>query len=199
MSTFLIDSGHSGFIGGKYLTAPHKMFQHGSEVFYEGVWNRRIKQKLLARLWDKGIHAIDLCPTELDVPLHTRVQVADSYHSFYENCIRLSIHSNASPEHNASGNEVFTYGRSKRSQGIGNILGELMEKNFDVPFRKGDGQYCKTSDFYILKHSDCPAVLPEFLFYDYYEDYKKLIDPQVQQRYVDTLVSFIEKCELTDV
>lgn len=195
--TWLIDSGHGGMINGEYQTAPNKMFTHSNgEVFYEGVWNREIKDMLIHRLWSGGIPCIDLCPTELDLGLGVRVENANTYHLAYENCILLSIHSNASPLHNATGMEVFAFNLSKRSQALGNILGEMLEQDFTTEFRWGDGQRCKTSGFYILQHSFCPAILPECLFYDYYPDYQKLVDGEFKRRYVQTLVNFILKIEL---
>ena len=46
--TWLIDAGHGGFMDGEYVTAPAKMYEHSpEEIFYEGVFNRQIKDGLL--------------------------------------------------------------------------------------------------------------------------------------------------------
>ena len=78
------------------------------------------------------------------------------------------------------------------------------EFKFEFPnirFRQDsqDGDLDKESQFYILKNTNCPAVLPEILFYDNYEDYKKLIDPSFRRDVVMSLVNWIEKCENLDI
>jgi len=198
--TWLIDSGHGGMIDGEYVTAPDKMFTHSNnEVFYEGVYNRDIKDMLFRRLWDAGIHCIDICPSELDIPLYERVSVANTYHTHYQNCVILSLHSNASPQHNASGFEVFAY-NSTKSRRYGNILGEQLVYDFELPFRKADdNNFVKYGDLYLLKYTICPAILVECLFFDNYQDYQLLIDPEFKKRYVNSLIQFILKAELVSV
>jgi len=207
--TWLIDKGHGGFINGEYVTAPKKLFQHSyEEIFYEGVWNRIIGDGLLRKLWSKGIHAIDLCPTELDVSLYTRANIANIYQARYGNCILLSLHSNAYDgipngvkDGSASGTEVHAYHKSIFSGKYADVFGQQYMDDFPaIQFRKASStQIHRDSDFAILRETSCPALLMECLFYDHYEDYKKLIDPLFQERYINSLVSSIEKCEIVDV
>lgn len=194
--TWLIDAGHGGFMGGQYMTAPDKMFEHSpSEIFYEGVFNRQIKDLLIAELWDNNIDSIDVCPTELDVPLSVRVDVVNSYCEKYENSVLLSLHSNAG---GGSGFEVWTsYGQTK-SDHIAYVCGkQLMDSFPDIKFRSdvSDGDLDKEAAFYILKWSACPAILPECLFYDNYNDYLLLIEPDFREAYVKALAKFIKKIE----
>ena len=196
---WLIDKGHGGFINGVYQTAPDKMFHHSDyEIFYEGVFNRIIGDKLLRKLWDKGIYAIDLCPTELDVPLSVRVDNANNYYRAYPNAVLLSLHSNASENHDGNGFEVWTSIGQTRSDKYAEVLAHEIMAKFEMPFRsdKADDDLDKESQFYILKWTHCPAVLPECLFFDNYDNYKMLSRPDFQERYVDTLVNFILKSEL---
>jgi len=193
---WLIDSGHGGVIKGNYVTAPDKMFEHSpEEIFYEGVFNRIIKQKLLERLWDIGINAIDLCPTELDLPLQARADIANIYYERYRNSVGISLHSNAG---GGRGFEIWTSPGETDSDKYAEILGEILIERFTLPFRKdaATGAIDKESLFYILTQTQCPFILPECLFFDNYEDYKLLNDPYFRERYVEALVSFIQKSEL---
>lgn len=197
---WLIDAGHGGFINGEYQTAPGKMYQHSpSEIFYEGGFNRRIKDLLMRKLWEENIHHIDVCPTDLDVPLPVRVNVVNSYYEHYDNAVLISLHSNAG---GGSGFEVWTSPGPTRSDRFAELLGQELIAGFrDLPFRAdmSDGDLDKESDFYILKWTRCPAILPECLFYDNYNEYLLLEDPDFRMAYVRTLVNFIKKAENLDL
>ena len=193
---FLLDSGHSGMLNGEYLTAPAKMYTHDDgSVFYEGVFNRLIKNMLIEELKKESIPYIDICPTELDLSLPLRVAVANYYYRRFPNAVLLSLHSNAG---GGTGFEVWTSVGQTKSDQFAEILSQTLIDEFQgSPFRKDtqDGDLDKESQFYILKHTDCPAVLPECLFFDNWSDYQLLIDPEFQKDYVVALVKFILKSE----
>ncbi len=198
--TLLIDPGHGGMIDDIYQTFPEKMFQHSkTEVFYEGVFNRIIKKKLIYKLDALGFHNIDICPTELDLELDERVDIANIYHREYGNCLLISLHSNAG---RGTGFEIWTSVGETKSDRYAHMLGEELMRTFpDVTFRKDSatGEIDKEAHFYILKWSKCPAILPECLFFDNYKDYQMLINEAFQDKYVDALVNFIKKAELVTV
>lgn len=195
--TWLIDPGHGGVINNIYQTFPEKMYKHSTnEVFEEGVFNRTIRDKLINRCEAKGIHVIDLCPTELDVGIDERSDIADIYYRQYPNAVGISLHSNAGK---GTGFEVYTSVGETMSDKYAQILCENLISYFpEIEFRKDtvDGDFDKEAHFYILKNTKCPWILPECLFFDNYEDYKLLIDPDFQARYVDALVNFMLKAEL---
>ena len=201
--TVLADSGHGGMIDDIYQTFPDKMFQHSkTEVFHEGVFNRIIKKKFINKLDALGVHNIDLCPTNLDLELDERVDIANIYHREYGNCLGISLHSNASPKHNGTGFEIHTSIGQTKSDRYAHMLGEEVMAQFpDIRYRKGDvkGELDKDSLFYILQWTKCPWILPECLFFDNYKDYQMLINEAFQDKYVDALVNFIKKAELVSV
>jgi len=194
--TWLIDAGHGGFMDGEYVTGPKKMYEHSpSEIFYEGMFNRQIKDALMRDLWNNNIQAIDLCPTELDVQLDVRVDIANIYHREYHNCVGISLHSNAGK---GTGFEIHTGPGETRSDVHARLLGQILIERFQgINYRKGDapGELDKDSLFYILYKTKSPWILPECLFFDNYEDYKKLMDPYFRIRYVDALVAYIKQAE----
>ena len=195
--TWLIDAGHGGNRSdGSYVTAPDKMYEHSpSEIFYEGVFNRQIKDALLKDLWRENITTIDLVPTDLDVALDARVAIANVYQREYQNCVGISLHSNAG---GGSGFEVHTGPGETRSDRFANLLGRTLIERFEgIKYRVGDApqEMDKDSLFYILRWTHCPWVLPECLFFDNYSDYLKLEDADFRINYVKALVAFIKKAE----
>lgn len=201
--TVIIDPGHGGMIDGFYQTHPDKMFEHSpTEIFYEGVFNRLIADQLMRKLDKKGIPYINLCPSNLDIPLNERVDIANIYQKEYGNCLGISLHSNASPSHLGRGFEIHTSKGETRSDRYAHMLGEGLISRFpEIKYRKGNapGELDKDSPFQILRWTNCPWVLPECLFFDNYQDYQLLIDPAFQEKYVDALVNFILKAELVTV
>jgi N-acetylmuramoyl-L-alanine amidase len=89
---FILDPGHGGMIDGQYQTAPKKMFQHDNgEIAYEGVINRNVVNFAMDLFKRDGIPAINLCPTELDIELDERVDIANTYCREYGNHNVLGI------------------------------------------------------------------------------------------------------------
>jgi N-acetylmuramoyl-L-alanine amidase len=199
--TWLIDAGHGGNTAdGQYVTAPSKMYEHSpEEIFCEGVFNRLIKDRLMEELWKANVRAIDLCPTELDVPLTARTAIANIYQEKYNNCVGISLHSNAGM---GRGFEVHTGPGETRSDSFANLLGRVLMREFPaIHYRMGDtpGEMDKDSLFYILRWTHSPWILPECLFFDNYADYLLLEDPAFRERYVVALVKFIKQAETLNI
>jgi len=193
---WVIDSGHGGMVDGMYATAPSKMYVHDDDnIFYEGVFNRIIKNMLLRKLKQSGFYYVDLCPTELDVDLDVRVDIVNTYYKEYKNAVLLSLHSNAG---GGRGFEVWTSVGQTRSDNFAEIMGKILINNFSaIHFRPdtSDGDLDKESQFYILKYTKCPAILPECLFFDNWEDYKLLNDAGFRIAYVNALFQFMKQAE----
>ena len=199
-TVWLIDSGHGGMIDGRYQTAPSKMYVHDNgETFYEGVFNREIKHQLIDKMMAHNLQHIDVCPTELDVDLDVRVDIANRYYQEYSNAVLISLHSNAG---GGTGMEIWTSIGQTRSDVYADIMGnEFIESFSGLPFRpdKQDGDLDKESQFYILKHTKCPAVLPECLFFDNFSNYQLLVDKDFQNDYVDALIRTMHSAEATNI
>jgi N-acetylmuramoyl-L-alanine amidase len=201
---FLLDSGHGGMIDGVYQTAPRKMFtfpNHEDEIAYEGVINRQMKHKLISLCKVEDVKYVDICPTELDLDLDVRVDWVNNICRQYGagNCVLISLHSNAG---GGTGFEIWTSRGFTRSDMHATVLGEILLKNFpDIKFRKDqtDGDLDKESDFYILINSKCPAILPECLFFDDWNDYQMLVDSNFQARYVASIMEYIRKVQFNEI
>lgn len=193
---WLIDAGHGGLKNGVYVTAPAKMhrFGDGMEV-HEGVINRKIASKLVVLLQAEGID-FGLVYDEIeDTPLKYRVEIADRLQEKYGNCIYLSIHSNAG---GGKGFEVFTSVGQTKSDKVAHFFCEQYQKDFpNFAFRAdhSDGDHDKEAEFYVLRKTDCPAVLVENLFFDNRLEAEFLISDVGQQLIAECLFKAIKMVE----
>lgn len=185
--TILIDAGHGGMHEGKYMTDPRwgKFYKHSDEfTAYEGVTNRAIANLLMAKLKEVGINYVQIHHDYLDTPLSGLVVNANAIKG---STIYLSIHSNAGK---GNGFEVFTSKGETKSDKYAEIVCQVLKKDFpEYPLRQDtrDGDSDKEEDFYVLKNTNCPAVLVELLFFDELEQAKFLNSPQGQERLADAL------------
>lgn len=194
----ILDPGHGGLDhNGEYTTAPNKQFYHEKQATwaFEGVINRVISDRIF-----KSLGAID--PTfsvhftvhpgdPTDLSLKKRVQYANSFPR--ESAIFVSIHCNASPKHNARGFEVFTTRGVTKSDDLATKIINSCEGFLDawgVGVRKdySDSDPDKEAQFYVLKHTNCPAVLIECGFFDNWQDFKHLSNP-VFQSYLSSYIA----------
>lgn len=161
----LLDAGHGGIINGEYQTLGKRspIWDDGSQL-YEGEFNRWIVNSLAERLVLRSIPYVLICPEQRDITLETRVKRANQYAG--QNCVYLSIHSNAG---GGAGFEVYTSEGSTESDRIANFIAEEFMNEFpDSPLRADlrDGDYDKDKNFYVVRNTKMPAVLTENFFMD---------------------------------
>ena len=193
---FLLDAGHGGMVNGHYTTAPRKMFKFSDgTVIYEGVVNRQIINKLVVLLQRAGIDYSLIHDEGDDLSLPVRVSRADNAFRKDPRCIFLSIHSNAG---GGSGFEIFTSKGQTKSDKIAQIFCDVYRKNFpDFIMRidAKDGDDDKEEDFYVLRKTDCPALLVENLFFDNHREALYLLSEKGQQQIAECLLECIQVCE----
>lgn len=193
---FLLDAGHGGMYKGKYVTAPSKMhvFPDGFTV-YEGVVNRLITNKLADLLKSALLDYKLIHDGENDDALSVRVNRADAEYIKDKRCIYLSIHSNAG---GGRGFEIFTSRGQTKSDKVAGIFCECYRSHFpDFHFREEqvDGDADKEADFYVLRKTDCPALLVENLFFDNRREAEFLMSEGGQQKIAECLFDCIKECE----
>lgn len=192
----LLDAGHGGYNeSGKYETAPDKMFKHKpgfkahrGSYFFEGVWNRNFSERLKKRLAQLNIPCTSVYHPYIDTHLSSRVILANVLSRRYNRSLFISIHSNASPSHQARGFEVFTSPGQTASDTFAELLIRTFQdkmKEWDVPTRRDrtDGDLDKEANFYVLRKTIMPAVLVENLFFDNETDAQLLLN----ERFCDEL------------
>lgn len=181
----LIDNGH-----GK--ETPGKCSPDGKLREYE--YCRRIARLVVGELKARGYDASLLTPEDDDIPLRERCARANAVcrEVGKENVILISIHLNAAGNcdkwMNATGWEAWTSrGRTKADkladklyESAKSILLPLFPEEDPDRFIRTDytdGDADKEGDFYILRHTLCPAVLTENLFQDNERDARWLTTP----------------------
>ena len=167
----LIDAGHGGLENGIYTT-PGKRSPCWDDCpqYFEGVGNREIRNLLAEMLREASVPFHFVSTGSKDVTLDKRVAVINAWCAAYgaDSCLLVSIHSNGHSNENAHGWEVFTTKGTTQSDQYASVLFEEMKTLFpERAFRvdKRDGDVDKESNFFIIAHSLCPAILSENWFH----------------------------------
>ena len=169
----LIDNGHGH-------NTPGKRSPDGK--FREYAYNREIAKRIVADLIDRGYDAELLVPEEEDIPLKERVRRVNAACSATPSCpaptghhnvILVSVHVNAAGNGSkwmtATGWSCYTSKGQTQSDKLAEFLYEAAIKNFPgkrirTDYSDGDSDW--EENFYILRHTLCPAVLTENFFMD---------------------------------
>ena len=147
--------------------------------FLEFQFNRTIAKQIVDDLCDRGYDAELLVPEDDDIPLQDRCKRVNDIvaREGKQNVILISIHANAfgngkdwtSP----SGWSVYTTKGQTKADELAEQLAKAAIKNLpQMKMRadKSDGDSDYEENFYILRHTTCPAVLTENGFYTNQED-----------------------------
>lgn len=164
----ILDNGHGRETAGK--RSP--VWADGSRLF-EWEFNRDIVRRIAAGLAGLGMDYRILVPEDTDIPLGERCRRADR---IYAGCggqaFLVSVHANAG---GGTGWEIYTSRGKTKADAVATVFAEEAERAFApagwrMRFDRSDGDPDKESDFYILKHTKCPAVLTENFFMDTEKD-----------------------------
>ena len=196
----LIDNGHGKNTQGK--RSPKGRYG----ILYEYEFNRAIAKPLVERLKKMGIDAELVVQEDNDISLGERCRrvnkVCDEVGA--KNCIFISIHANASSNcetfQKPSGWSAFVYRKaSNASKRLAQCLFDEAEKKGLKGNRSVPPERYWTANFYVLKHTNCPAVLTENLFYDNHNDYLYLCSEKGREEIIDLhikgIVRYIQEIE----
>lgn len=160
----ILDNGHGINTPGK--RSPY----YGGIKLYEWEFNRDIVNRISRMLLQSGFSdVVILTDTIYDKSLGQRVSEVNNIHG---EKILFSIHANAG---GGTGFEVFTSIGETKSDTYATVLFQEFEKEFPNERTRrdmSDGDVDKESQFYILKYTNCPAVLSENFFMDNEHDFK---------------------------
>jgi N-acetylmuramoyl-L-alanine amidase len=207
----LFDLGHGGINPEtrQYVTAPYKQhFHHDFGWFYEGEWNRTLMKEIDRLFQDYNLKAksneqirYNWYPYDhQDVSLRSRVRSYNEMTNAQSKAVIISLHANASPNHNGRGFEIFTSKGETLSDQYATMIGN--EFNADsilvdsFAFRTdyaSDGDLDKEADFYVLRKTVAPAVLVEHGFFDNLEDATLLINTDIINRFANMYLRFAIK------
>ena len=198
----LIDNGHG-------IQTKGKRSPDGTLLEYS--YTRDLAREVVKILKSRGYDSELLVPEDDDISLEERVRRINKICLTYEpsspaptgdlmpNVILISIHVNAAGDGskwmNATGWSCYTCKGQTQSDTLANCLYEAAIKNF--PGRRIRTDYSDTDpdweeNFYILRHSLCPAVLVEQFFMDNKKDLAYLISDEGKRNLIDVIVGGLE-------
>ena len=164
---WIIDNGHGESTPGK--RSP--LLEDGTQL-REYKFNRVVSEKLMKYLEEAGVKYFNLVPeSDIDVGLYERVVRANNLESDLPK-ILISIHGNAfgSEWTSPSGIETYHHCKSRLGPSIANIFQNRLAMTTGWKDRG-----VKTASFYILKHTNMPAILTENGFFTNKEECKKMM------------------------
>ena len=177
--------------------------------FHEYEYSREVCKAIKTILNDLGYKVfIDIEDEDLDVTqskeLWLRCKVVNDLQKVYGNCIYISIHVNAAGDGtkwmNATGWSAYTSVGVTSADRLATCLYEAAEKNLiGKKLRKdySDKDPDLESNFYVLKHTNCPAVLTENFFQDNKEDIEYLTSNigfhQIIRTHVEGILKYIQE------
>lgn len=188
----LLDNGHGENTLGK--CSPDRSL-------LEWKYTRKIARLISEKLIDKGYNVHILVPEDNDIALGERCKRVNKFVDEYgsNNVVLISIHCNAAGSdgkwHKARGWQVHTYIKpSQESISLANILFDTTSDLGLKVRRPSPDQNYWMNDFWILKHSKCPAVLTENFFQDNEDDVEFLLSDKginsVVKLHVDSIMKY---------
>lgn len=196
----LLDNGHASSTPGKRS----QKLEDGRQ-FFEYEFNRDIVRRVVEKLDTLGVPYEIITPeVDVDVPLRVRSQRANRYCNEYgaENCLFLSVHSNAAGNgewKTAKGFCCYTSKGETASDEYAEIFMREAEKVL-VPLGKtlrkcSQKKYSWEENFSVLVLTKCPAVLTENLFFDNKEEVKFLLSEEGREAIAQYHVNAILEIE----
>lgn len=197
--TIILGTAHQKSIAGK--CSPDKRLK-------EYKYSREVVQAINAILKDMGYQVfIDIEDDDLKLSqsreLSLRCKIVNELTRQYKNCIYISIHVNAAGSdgkwHTGTGWEVYTTVGETKSDKLATCLYNAAKYNAkDKKMRTNysDGDPDKEAHLYVLKNTDCPAVLTENFFQDNKKDVDYLLSDEgfheIIRLHVEGILNYIK-------
>ena len=198
----LIDNGHG-------IQTKGKRSPDGKLLEY--AYTRDLARQIVATLKSRGYDSELLVPEDDDIPLSERVRRVNEICLTYEpswpaptghpNVILISLHLNAAGDGtkwmNATGWSCYTCKGQTESDRLADSLYKAAEQILENQVIRTD--YARDGDpdweenFYILRKSNCAAVLTENFFMDNHSDLDFIQSQAGKQSIIDTHIAGIKK------
>ncbi len=185
----LIDNGHG-------IQTKGKRSPDGQLLEY--AYTRELASQIVKILISRGYDSELLVPETEDIPLKERVRRANAHCQALgkSKVILISIHVNAAGDGtkwmNATGWSCYTCKGQTESDRLADCLYKAAEQILKSQVIRTDYAHDGDPDweenFYILRHSLCPAVLVEQFFMDNKKDLAYLISNEGKRNLIDVIV-----------
>ena len=189
MKIVILDNGHGKETPGK--RSP--VWSDGKQLF-EWEFNRDIVRRIAEQLKAENIPFSILVPETNDVTLGERCRRANAIHAKNnKEAFLVSVHANAG---GGTGWECYTSVGNTKSDAIATTICDLAKQKFPgekMRFDYSDGDPDQESQFYILKNTNCPAILTENFFMDNEKDCRFIMSNNGRQMIADLHVAAIKK------
>ena len=199
MITIILGTAHQKSIPGK--GSPDGKFK-------EYKYSREVVKAVSDILQDIGYKTIiDIEDNDLGLSqsreLSLRCKIVNELVKQYKNCIYISIHVNASGAdgkwHEGTGWEVFTSVGKTKSDELATCLYNAAKVNLKgakIRTDFSDGDADKEAHLYVLKNTNCPAVLTENFFQDNKKDVDYLLSDEgfhaIVRLHVEGILQYIK-------
>ncbi len=191
----VIDSGHGVDTYGK--ASP--VWSDDTQLF-EYEFNRDITKRISRGLDKYNIKNNILVPEVIDLSLKVRCDRANKIYEKFPDSFLLSIHGNAGTKPNeGTGWEIWTSPGETESDRIATYFYNEAKKvltEFKMRSDYVDGDPDKESKFYILTHTNCPAVLTENLFFDNEIDCHYMMSEKgrenISRLHIDAIINYLK-------
>lgn len=196
MITIILGTAHQKSIPGK--SSPDGKFK-------EYKYSREVVSAIKSVLENMGYQVfIDIEDDDLKLSqskeLCLRCKIVNDLCKHYGKGIYVSVHVNAAASdgkwHDATGWEVYTTPGKTKADNLATCIYESAKNNFtNVKLRTdfSDGDADKEAHLYVLKHTECPAVLTENFFQDNKKDVDYLLSDEGFHAVVRTHIEGILK------
>lgn len=176
-----------------------KRWSFEGKTFYEWVSNRETVNRVAKKLHSLGIPVHIITPESEDISLSERARRVNELCARYgkENCLLLSVHSNASVKHDARGISLWTSRGTTKSDEYAEVFWHCAKQRFAnarLLADMSDGDHDYEAGFYMVTKTICPAVLVEAFFYDNREDFDYLLSEEGRETIAEWYVESIKKC-----
>lgn len=188
--TVILDNGHGKETPGK--RSP--VWPDGTQLF-EWEFNRDIVRRICGLLDAAGIRYERLVPEDVDISLKERCRRANVIYDRTDgDCFLISVHGNAG---GGTGWECYTSPGKTAADDIATALYNSFIDEFgrqcSMRVDDSDGDPDKEADFYILRHTKCPAVLTENFFMDNFVDCWLMLSDEGRERIAEAHYYAIKK------
>lgn len=129
---------------------------------------------IMTRTEDEGLYS-EMDSNKKRADLNKRVEIINSSNSIFA----VSIHQNSFSQESIKGAQVFYHSQSDQ----GRILATTLQEQLKETIKDGNHRKAKSnSDYYMLKHTDCPLVIVECGYLSNRTEAALLVDEEYQEK-----------------